>query len=221
MNKNTTITLTIGAIIILLGGGYFFLNSRSNPQPVSTSPTASNTQAQPPAKQKQSLKRLFELADNQQCSFKDDESKNTGTIFAHSGKARGDFQSQNNGTAIKSHMISDGQSVHVWMDGEKQGFKTSLDSMASTPEQTKTKSVDVNKQVDFSCRPWKVDESIFTPPADIEFQDVNSMMQDTQTMMKDNTNDTMMQKDNTQACIQCDSLPEEAQTQCKTLLKCP
>ena len=37
-------------------------------------------------------------------------------------------------------------------------------------------SVDLNQQVDYSCKPWRADNSKFTVPSSVTFTDLSAMM---------------------------------------------
>lgn len=213
MNKNIIIGLVIVILLLVGGGGYMFLNrSQTNPQTTSTQPAENTTQTT----SKASLKSLMSLGNNQTCTFEDTQSGSSGTVYISSGKFRGDFSSNVNGTVTGSHMISDSSNVYVWMDNTNDGFKMSMDSIEKLNESNQ-KTVDINKEVDYSCSGWGVDSSKFSIPTQITFQDFSAMMEDASKMMKSVTGTS---QDNTAACSTCNNLPAEAQAQCKAALKC-
>src|ERR1700682_5384231 len=114
------LVLIIGGIILLLlvGGGVFLASNKSsqisqNPVSVSGSP--------------RSLKDLLGLGGSQQCSFSD-ASGNSQIIYVSNGKVRGDFMSGTGQSVMKSHMIVDGQTSYLWVDGQNTGFKMTLDA---------------------------------------------------------------------------------------------
>lgn len=122
-----------------------------------------------------SLKDLLASGGSQKCTFSN--SASSGTFYVGGGKSRGDFASTSAGQSVKGHMIMDGKTSYVWMDGQAQGFKTSVDanSSASTSGSTASQSVDANKKMNYSCSPWSVDSSMFSLPASVKFMDMASM----------------------------------------------
>ena len=114
-------------------------------------------------------------------------------------------------------MIVDGQTTYFWMDGQSTGYKMSTKAQAenispspgSTPD-SKTGSIDVNKDMNFSCKAWSVDQSVFEVPADIKFMDLSELSSPAKV-----TTDVK-----TSQCSACDSVPESAKAQCKSSLGC-
>lgn len=111
---------------------------------------------------------------------RDGQERVEGTYFTSGGNLRGDFvvPAPEFGGAIVSSMIVGGTSMYVWSKiGEDTfGFKSTVGS-------EKTKEVDTNEpvaldeKVQYTCEEWvAVDGSIFIPPADVKFQDLEAVM---------------------------------------------
>ena len=220
MNKN--LLIGIGAVI-LLGIGAFMLMNRPdvNPAPSPDSQMDNNGAA---TMEKKSLRDLMSLGANQMCMFTDTESNSSGTMYIGSGDMRGDFISQSQGSTFTSHLVAAGNDVYMWFEGETAGFKTSLTDLdnISGMGTNDEKTVDVNKQVNYSCSPWTVDRSKFSLPAGITFTDFGEMMIDESmtengAMMESDEEGTIDQKT---ACQACESVPVEAQAQCREALGC-
>jgi len=120
-------------------------------------------------------------------------------------------------------MVSDGKYVYLWMEGETKGYKMSLDVLTkmsdSVQQQYKSQTVDMKKQVDYACNPWKIDSSKFVVPTNITFTDYTSMMQELKGGASASPSTTVIQG-NQAACSQCDQLPSSAKAQCRTALHC-
>lgn len=116
---------------------------------------------------KKSFKELLALGTPQKCTFAETvaNSSTTGTVYVSGGKIRGDFTSVTKSTTVKSHMISDGQTVHAWVDGMSSGFKMTLSAgaKAQSPE------MDINRPIDVACTSWTPDVSLFALPTSIKF----------------------------------------------------
>lgn len=204
MNK---IVLIVVALLIVGGigvGGYMMLSNGSGQ-------TSETTQE---AGGKKSLRELMGMKSNQMCTFKD-EMQNIGTVYTGGGKFRADFSSSSNGVTMNTHMISDASNVYFWFDDNYKGFKMNITDIDTTGEEGKTNTVNVDKTVDYSCKPWSVDSSKFTLP-DISFEDFSAMMKAVPTMPSGSApvDSTSMQ------CAACNNLPADAAAECKAALNC-
>jgi hypothetical protein len=133
-------------------------------------------------------------------------------------------------------MINDGKYVYYWSDGEKSGYKMSLDfvkqqaaqvSMAPAnsmhgEQQTPSQAVDMKQQADYSCGAWSEDASMFTVPTDITFIDYSTMMQGAMYGgVTPSAGGGMTSQQKSSECAQCDQVPAGAmRNQCKAALKC-
>lgn len=208
MNKTLLIVVVIAGVIIL-GAGSFFLMNSSKPGSSSQTQTAASSE-------KTSLKGLLQSNTNQECAFTDPETGSNGTVYIGAGKMRGDFNSEVNGQATTSHMVSDNEIVHVWIDGTASGYKMTMTTIdTATGEQ---KAVDINKPVNYECKPWSPQADKFVLPENVTFQDMSQMM-DHGSMVSPATSEAGS-VDTTASCATCDALPEGAKAQCKTALKC-
>jgi len=171
--KFLPIVLVVGAVVVLAIGAFAFfgMNKGSLPGVVKESVTSGGN----------SLRGLLTSGSNQQCSFKDEDSE--GTVYVAAERMRGNFTTTVDGKTTVAHMIIDNNTMYNWVDGENTGFTFAFDpedadveeGEADTPTQS-DESVDLDKEVDYNCSPWSVDNSFFTPPADVDFQDFSSMM---------------------------------------------
>jgi hypothetical protein len=104
-----------------------------------------------------------------------------GTFFVADEKIRGDFITDSpdlEGSSVSSIIIDDG-TMYVWTEimGESFGVKSQLQTTSEIDIQTQ-EPVGLDERVKYSCQKWKqVDQSIFTPPADVLFQDVSQVLQ--------------------------------------------
>jgi len=97
--------------------------------------------------------------------------------------------------------VSDPTWAYTWNPGVKEGMKMNIEEMAkeaqealNADEQTPTDGNDddyqamVNQDYQFKCDSWKADSSMFIPPTDVEFVDMNATMvkvqQDAKNMKK-------------------------------------
>lgn len=220
MNRNAVVTVLVIIVIAGVAALYLMMNRSSS------APAMVENEAAPSSNiltEKTSLKEFMGMAGTQKCEFNDPEKGNKGSVFIDSGKMRGDFTSEAAGKVNSTHMINNGSDVYVWMDDQQTGFKTSLkaiEEMGSAEGQTgMNQTVDINKQVDYKCEGWTVDQTKFAVPAEVKFQDMAAMMQGMQNM---NHSGMPEMKDDAKlnACKACDNLSGTQKDQCKTALKC-
>jgi hypothetical protein len=175
----------VGVIIVIALGLYLIMaksktsSENGNNVAAENSPAANaNAAANSQPAQQSSLKDLLALGTSQKCTFSD--SNTAGTFYIASGKSRGDFSSTVAGKATATHMIGDGKTSYVWIDGQKQGFKMSLEAAAdqkqANAQPNASQGVDMNKKMNYSCEAWTADNSMFTLPSGIEFVDMSTMM---------------------------------------------
>ncbi len=220
MNKNLLIGIVI-AVIIIAGGGLYLTRS-SNQTPTSTTsgtPELPDINVTEPSDTKSFL-GLMQGIRNQMCTFKD-EAQNAGAMYSGNGKVRADFTGNAGGTVTNTHMISDGTNVYLWFDGATDGIKMTLEDIEKdTANATNTaKSIDVNKQVDYNCSPWSVDNSKFSLP-NITFNDLGAMIENSIGEIPDGTTPFNPSDPTASQCAACASLPPEAATQCRQALNC-
>lgn len=126
-----------------------------------------------------SLKDLITRGGNYKCEFthSSDVADSSGTIFIAGEKIRGNFVSlaKPANAKVESYMITDGGFSYVWSSMMPMGMKIKID-MQNLPEvQNPTAgSFDYNQNLDYSCEPWTIDESVFTVPQDIKFTELPS-----------------------------------------------
>lgn len=225
--NNTTRVIALVVLLLFVGGGvYLFARSHKASQ------TAENTIPQKQTQQmttgKKSLFDFFSISASEKCTYTDKATNGSGTVYVSGGKMRGDFQTTQNLT----HMINDGKYVYIWTEGQKTGYKMSMDlvkkeiaqatsslqnSSGSSEERPPSQVANMNRQADYSCGAWSADASKFAVPSDITFADYSAMMQGVMTgTPKQNT-----MQGNPAACAQCNQVPAgAARNQCLTALKC-
>jgi hypothetical protein len=100
------------------------------------------------------------------------------------------FASKTNVDNQVGHTISDGTWMYSWEDGQRQGVKFNIEEMKRLGEksqggQQKQPSMDevANAASNVRCAPEVMSDSTFTPPSDVEFQDMGAMVKQLQEAM--------------------------------------
>jgi hypothetical protein len=100
-----------------------------------------------------------------------------GAIYiAPPDRVRADFATTGTpeGTVFSHFIVRDGTS-YVWTDSSRQGFKTTSE-VSSDDSGSVYKAVDFDEKVDYQCRPWTPNSSLFELPSEITFTDLQAMM---------------------------------------------
>jgi len=165
-----------------------------------------------------SLKDLIAKNLAETCTYSNDAG--SGTVYVNSGKVRGDFEVNVSGQIQKSHMIIDGNTSYVWMEGENTGYKMTFDPnqvQPTTAEVTSApqESFSADRVMNYDCKPWVVDSSLFTLPSDIKFTEFT-----VPTGMMQVSGASPSAGSNSSQCAYCDSLTGDSKTQCLTALHC-
>jgi len=205
--------LLIGiAAVLVLGGGYFFY-SQSSGKPANNNQPISGMV-------KGTLQDLFARETSMQCKFSyDDEgNKSEGTVYLSGKKMRGDFAlSQSDGKSMQSHVIRDDVYGYTWLEGQKQGTKLKIEKSDEVMEKSEDKKDDElfaidNKEVDYDCKAWNVDSSMFKPPANINFQDISIQVEESK-----KTTEQLKESQ----CASCNQVPAgTAREQCLQAFEC-
>lgn len=208
MNKKILIVV---AVLLLIGVGYLlYMKVKSPAGQLST--LTGTSQGQKPG----SLKDLLTLGTAQTCTFNNQGS--AGKVYVSGGKVRGDFDTTTESTTTKSHMIIDGNTSYIWMDGQTTGFKMSFNPdqtpSATASTQTSTGSFDPRADMNYECSAWVVDSSMFALPSGVTFQEFN--IPSSAPAAKSGSGAA----DNSAQCGYCNSLSGDDKTQCLTALKC-
>ena len=124
-----------------------------------------------------SFKDFLASGKSQKCevSFKSADTTSSGTMYVASGKMRGDFSATVQEKSVQSHMIVKDQTVYSWVEGlgMSAGFKTSLNT--SDANKAQSRSVDVNQKVSYTCQSWTEDDSMFTLPQGVNFNETSAI----------------------------------------------
>ncbi len=128
------------------------------------------------------LQKLMLMGRNLSCNFSNEvDGTKTDGVFNISGtKMAGNYTiTAENGTAMNSKMVSDGQFMYTWGDAfPGMGVKIDLskaeevaaEATESAFETANQPQMDAfGQEFDYSCAPWSVDSAAFVVPSDIRF----------------------------------------------------
>jgi hypothetical protein len=132
-----------------------------------------------------SLKDLLAGGKEEKCTWTTtDEGGRTGVLYVSGKKFKQEITMTDAKTKAVDQLysLSDGESIYTWGStmGNK-GVKISLAEMetlangATTGAQSQS-SVDMNKQYQYQCEPWTVNETDLALPTNITFTDMSNQM---------------------------------------------
>lgn len=171
---NTKVIGVIAALILLLGaGGAYFLSQNKTTSNTDSSQTPTTTESK-----SSSLLDLLSAGKNQRCTFKTSTSTSVseGTFYIANGKMRGDFKTTVDGKTEEMSMIRDGDTNYIWGSSLETGIKMTIAIDKLSENQQASQFVNPDAKLDYNCMPWTTDSSLFTPPSNVKFTDMTSLV---------------------------------------------
>ena len=186
-----------------------------------------------------SIEDLMAKNKNMRCELmaKDGENVMSGTTYISGTKARSDYQMKMGEQTVTSHMISDGTWMYSWTEEyPNQAVKMKIEDLESDElaEQEDVQSAGIEnyeQKFDYDCYNWAIDNSVFTPPSNVNFVDYTEMIKSFQNMfgnlpdesaVNDGANmPNLINTDKASLCGACDAIPDAAaKADCKAQLGC-
>lgn len=189
----------VAAIAILGALAYFLTKGPTNPLQ-----TESNNGAEK-SSVAGTLADIFKLGQNVTCTYSSPDG--SGTVYLSGERFRADFSTPDGTTGS---VIRDNDYTYVWNSGTPDGFKmkNSSESFEGDIEENETAKQMFNPEqnVNYECNPWTVDSSIFQPPTDRQFVNLEAQMEELKQGQGEADQDL---------CSACDSLDGEALDACQ------
>ena len=203
--------LSLGALL-LAGCGQQSANQASGTDNTAAGQAAATNTA-PSTQQKSeesfagSLNDLMKRGQPTKCTFSYTEASTSqqGEAYISGDQARVNTTVITNGKSSETYVIKKGTEYYIWgteMAGKGTKFVfTDAEEKAmqeKSQAQGANQNVDFNKKVDYKCSVWVPDNSLFTVPSNIQFQDMTAVFKD----MLDQNGQIQQE-----VCKMCDSLP--------------
>lgn len=202
------IIAAVVTIIAIAAGAGIFLSKKSSKSQEETTATQ-KTEEKSQETSKGTIKSLIGMGKNITCEVTYPSSSGTvkGTVYVAGDKrVRGDFVITTENKEMDNHMIQDGGWGYFWSSMVPQGTKMKIEENLPTPSPGTSQNADVNTEVEYKCSGWSVDNSKFTPPANIQFTDMSQTIQQLQNQAdkaKENTKSICDQITDPQAKAAC------------------
>jgi hypothetical protein len=184
------IAIVFGVVALLVGGvgvGVWRIRQGVTPEttgpvPAVVSPEETDTAVSDHVTGQDSFKSLLALGKTLECTFRTNDEKMPaeGTAFFNKGKLRVDTMYTGASSSVETaNMIISDDTMYTWSKTSAGSFaiKMPLSAIPVSPTNTQPeKSVSLESKVQYDCKPWQVDGSVFVPPTDITFMDMGEMM---------------------------------------------
>lgn len=171
--KNLPLIVVGGIVVVgLVIGGWWFLGKGGQ---VSLPSAPGTVGEQSPAEEEGfvgKLKDALTLGQSMKCTW--EEGDNSATVYIKDSKIRTEMTQA--GKEMHSIMVEN--CTYTWQEGETQGFKVCVEpeegggEEAMTPEEITAEMPEYN----YNCEPAIVAESMFNPPAGVNFLSMEEMM---------------------------------------------
>ena len=128
-----------------------------------------------------SLQNLIAMGKTLECSFRTSDAAGAteGTAFFYNGKLRVDtMYAGTSSLADTSNLIISDDMIYTWAKTPAGSFAVKLPTSAIRADGAAHRDGEVSLQnnVQYDCKPWHVDGSVFVPPADITFMDMSNLL---------------------------------------------
>lgn len=174
-------TFIVAGVVIVLVVGVIIV-SKNNKDNLANSTESTNTEvtdSKAPAK-KMAFSEFIKGMGSYQCTVSQSVEGNDtkGVVYLSKGLLRGEFNSTVKNFSINTNFIVRDGYTYTWTSMmPKIGFKTKINPTAmtaNTAAQTQgSYNFNAEKIGDYDCQAWTVDQSKFTLPTGITFQELN------------------------------------------------
>jgi len=184
------------SVLIVAGLAVFLAGCQPTPAPTADTPAAtaspSSDSAAPNSTDLSDIAAEVMGGATYSCSFTNPSTTDTMTYQIQGKKMSMNLQSSTAGNQM-SRMINDGVAIYMWDPATKKGMKLKamtpeeLEDLAARSGQTTTPEMPdfsdpaelekLQQEYKVNCTPATIGSGEFTPPSDVEFQDLSQMLE--------------------------------------------
>jgi hypothetical protein len=136
-------------------------------------------------------------------------------VYVSGKKMHAQFTTSVAGQSMTTNVINTGSENFIW---GKSAMGDMAMKFAVDPEQADAQSAqqfNLDQDVNYKCSPWRFDETMFEPPADIKFSDMSAMMKQAMPSSVD------MESFANQQCVACAQIGDgNAKQECLLKFQC-
>ena len=184
----------IGAVVVLVGGGAWYMTQSSDDAYMSShssKETRATDDSTPESLSEKitgsgSLHALMALGKSVKCTFSHtmEGETSSGTFYYDDERFRVDAHMETPEGTAHTNVLNDGTRTYTWGETPQGSMalvfdnkETDTTSFDEAPMKHESREhIDFEQQVSYDCDPWRVDPSVFVPPSDITFNDMEAMM---------------------------------------------
>lgn len=179
-----TIALIVAGVLVVGGAGAYFATNGFDRQNSQTTSENTETQAESEPHSADSsiglLKNALAGGDAVRCTFRQNDYPGTAYITSEAN-FRVDARSEEG----QAHIVKQGDSAYLWMDGQNEGFVFSgkaydeefEDNFDTFNPEAVEENVDQSDTQDLDCERADVDPSLFELPDNVNFRSMEELMQ--------------------------------------------
>ena len=186
--------IILPTLIVILSGLAFSACNKTDNQAATTkeeSPVVAKQEEKNGGSFTGNVKDLMGFNKNQKCTWTALD-QGEGVVYVAGDKSRSEFEmaAMEDQPAQQMFSINDKEWMYSWNPVTKQGMKAKIDEMDQgepgemegyNPEDINESDNDYqemsNQDYEFKCENWRVDQKMFVPPTDVEFTDMNAMVE--------------------------------------------
>ncbi len=171
---------------------------------------------------KASIQEMMAKGKKLKCEWSDDQG-NKGVMYTDGQRVKTEmsYSQQQTQNMNDSYMVHQQDTVYVWQANsdvgqmfKEQDFEQFQEEAEEMQDEAEDVQVPKEAQVwqnnyDFKCESWKVDDSVFQVPDDVEFKDMTEVMKQAQEQVQE-----QMQQVQQQMQGMCDQLSGAAKEEC-------
>ncbi len=171
-------------------------------------------------------------------NYEENGTKVTSKSYLSGNKLRAETMTVTQDKSYNTYMIADPEWMYMWgqnPEDPKSGIKISnkdfsglandaKDLISDLVPQDSKENVDediTTNSMNYKCKPWVVDNNLFTPPTDVTFISMDESFNNLMDELKPTTTGLDQDLDLSNRCSICDMVPEaSAKAECKIQFSC-
>lgn len=170
----------IAIVLVAVGGGVYLALQTGDDENIAQ-PTENPDETADAFTGNGTFADLMRMSRTAECTvtYTDEKSIVNGTAYIAGERVRGDFTIDHEDGTFESHFIHEGTRIYSWTRTPAGMVALVIDENQNgeSGAQESVQPIQVDQRVDYNCVAWNADESVFTPPADIEFKTQAELMQ--------------------------------------------
>jgi hypothetical protein len=178
MTKKQIIAAIVVGVLVALGiAAWVYSNNKETVDNAATPQAASSPAEQTANSTPNTIDEFLAVGKDQKCTISttSGDTTVTGTMyFASNKKMSAEYTSVTADKTTMGNMIITNNVQYFWAPSSNQGVKINLSGSAESGGSASS-GLDTNKEYNFKCEPWTVDEAKFAVPSNVTFLDFSDI----------------------------------------------